>query len=291
MELLTEWPEEVDSLVINGDGPRIYYYIQSSANSCLEYINLVRDRQDVASDFLERWFKRVQMNFKLAGELRFKVTTSDNRLEQRKKTNFSYRRLAAGLQAHGVDDNNRLLLGILTREGDQNFPADIVSFVKELSPFLRDALRVRIEMLECWEEIIDASRKVAMERLVCLSHLLTEVAIQLQDDSSINQVRSLLSGFKTELQKRVDIGPLPSDPLELKKILEEGIAELKSLREQVLQFEERRLLLSVVKQDLETRLDQAESASDGDSTDAGVVKRRESSSAPRSRMIFRKEDE
>ncbi|MDP8242445.1 MAG: hypothetical protein P9L94_00080 [Candidatus Hinthialibacter antarcticus] len=286
MNIIQEWPDDPHSLLLNEDGPKIYYYIEVSANSCTNFLNSIKKKGEVDEAFIDRWMDRVKANHRIAGELRFRLKTADNRIQQRKKSNFSYRRLLTALRTQGIEDNNSLIFQLLERADSDDFPADIVAFAQDLFPDLRDSMTGRIEILGCWEVILDAARKVLVERLVILSHKLTEVAIQLQEDESIEKVRALLSEFQVMMPRTVDLGELPTDPMELKAILDEGIAELDTIRVNLHALNEHQDTLEKVKTQLDDQLSTAENSGSDDTT---VVRRRDGGTGPGpSRMVFNK---
>ncbi len=284
MVIIQEWPDNPHSLLLNEDGPKIFYYIELTANSCTDFLITIKKKGEVDDAFVDRWLDRVKANHRIAGELRFRLKTADNQIQQRKKSNFSYRRLLTALKAQGVEDNNSLIFQLIERGELDDFPSDIVSFAHELFPNLKESMTGRIEMLGCWEVILDAARKVLVERLVILSHKLTEVAIQLQEDESIEKVRALLAEFQVMMPKTVDIGELPDDPMALKQILDDGIAELVDIRENLHALSEHQKTLENVKTLLDEQLASAESSD----VDDPVVMRRRSrgAGAAPSRMVF-----
>lgn len=288
MNIIQEWPENPHSLLLNEDGPKIYYFIEISANSCTDFLLSIKKKGEVDDAFIDRWMDRVKANHRVAGELRFRLKTADNRIQQRKKSNFSYRRLLTALRAQGIEDNNSLIFQLLERSDSDDFPADIIAFAHDLFPDLRDSMTGRIEMLGCWEVILDAARKVLVERLVIMSHKLTEIAIQLQEDESIEKVRALLAEFQVMMPRTVDIGELPTDPMALKSILDEGIAELDMIRENLHALNEHQNTLEMVRDQLDEQLNAAENSG---SDDAVVVRRRSGGSGPGpSRMAFNKKN-
>lgn len=286
MIIIQDWPDDLHSLLMNEDGVKIYFFIESSANSCIDFLTLVRKKGEVDEAFVERWLDRVKSNHRIAGELRFRLKTADNHIQKRKKSNFAYRRLATAFKAQGIEDNNSLLLQLLERSESSEVPPDITAFVRDLFPELRDSLSGRIEMLGCWEVILDAARKVLVERLVIMSHKLTEIAIQLQEEESIEQVRALLAEFQVMMPRTVDLGDLPTNPLELKQMLDEGITELDSIRENLHALNEHQETIQRVKDQLGEQLNAAEN---NQTDDSGIITRRGGGmgSSP-SRMIFNK---
>ncbi|MBZ0255012.1 hypothetical protein K8I31_03060, partial [bacterium] len=78
MIIIQDWPDDPHSLLMNEDGTKIYYFIESSANSCLDFLTTVKKKGEVDEAFIDRWLDRVKANHRIAGELRFRLKTADN---------------------------------------------------------------------------------------------------------------------------------------------------------------------------------------------------------------------
>ena len=88
------------------------------------------------------------------------------------------------------------------------------------------------------------------------------------------------------MPRTVDIGDLPTDPLALKAMLEEGIAELNSVRDNLHALNEHQATIQNVKDQLDEQLNAAEEKS---SEDTGLTNRRGGGLGPTSsRMVYNK---
>lgn len=281
-----QWPEDLPSLLINDDGPKIYFFLEQSANASADYLNDVKRRREVDEAFIVRWLDRIKANLKVSGELRFKLKQIQNQIQRQKNTHFSYRRLATALKSQGKEDNNSLLFELMERQSD-SFPGDIISFIENLTSELTESMRCRIEIVHCWETILDAARKVMVERLVILSHRLTEMAIQLQDEDNIQKVRSMLAEFQHIMPRNLEFDDLPDDPLALKQMLEDGIGELIEIRSNIDALDSHQKSLNDTRQTIEDLIEPKSESSPAASSGLDSLQPLIQPKGP-SRMVYRK---
>ncbi|MEW6237449.1 MAG: hypothetical protein AB1656_18865 [Candidatus Omnitrophota bacterium] len=88
------------------------------------------------------------------------------------------------------------------------------------------ALKYRIEMGGIWHKIAEIRRSIMVEYTIFLAQHLTAIAIVLQDDRTIDGIRSILKNLHLSLPPYQSPAMLEPSPEELRRKLREGIEEI-----------------------------------------------------------------
>jgi len=130
----------------------------------------------------------------------------------------------------------------------------IQTTLKKIEPHVCESLQNRIYAILCWDEIIKEKRAILVIRMTNTAHLMTEVAILLQDDDVIQIVRNLLQSLDIEMPEGKKGGDLPDDINQLVQLMNDGIVELLESKKEVQLMDQQRKELKSTQREISKKM-------------------------------------
>lgn len=240
MEINLSSPDALFNLILSGESQQIYHAIQYEADLCIGELQRSELKKEIDSNKTQSLRRQVKDNLEEASTLRFTLNSIDKKIHQEQNNNPVFRQISDTLKDMGRENTIGNLVDSL---GDfeigmrRSSEADFLGVLRNL---IADSLKQRIGMAWCYDEILEAHRSVLVANMINIAHRLTEVALLLQDSRAIQEVRSMLKSLNLDVPSKVRVPNLQTSPVELKKILQDGIASMQKTHEDIQRLDNQR---------------------------------------------------
>ncbi len=245
------WPDNLADLLMNGQAQDIYIAIRGSADNCIQNIEQAESLEEIDITKGERIRSTIEEEMIEISGLRTSLQTVDNKLKREKESRAALQRYINEQKKQGKDNNLRLLQETLVLADTTKFPNEIGVSIRGLRREIFHSLRIRVQITWCWDEILGSYRELMVLRSVSIGNQLTNIALSLQDDEAIGQVRELLLSLDLKISddRQRDFS-LPDSPDALWKQLAEGINTLEKFHSRITRLDKQRRELQTVQEDL-----------------------------------------
>jgi hypothetical protein len=240
VEINLSSPDALFNLLLSGESQQIYHAIQYEADLCLEVLQRSEHNKEIDSNKTQSLRRQVKDNLEEASTLRFTLNSIDKKIQHEQNSNPVLRQISGTLKETGLEYTiGNLVDSIGDFDINARRPND-VDFVAIVQNLLSDSLKQRIDMAWCYDDILEAHRSVLVANMINIAHRLTEVALLLQDSRAIQEVRSMLKSLNLDVPSKVRIPNIQASPMELKKILQDGIASMQKTHEDIHRLDNQR---------------------------------------------------
>ena len=253
------------NLFFSGRGKDIYFSILQSAEECLSKLKDAEYEQIIHSKKAEHIRATVEEELEEVSKIRYSLSTVDNKIDRERQSNPRLKEFIC-LQGETSDTTPLdLLIDKLLSLDPMNIQPDLAVSADRLRPEIAHSLRLRIQCVWSWDEILDENCKLLSSIALHTGHLLMEVAKELDDEEIMQQVCNLLANLKLKCPQESMVFSLPSSPAALKKILSDGVHSLENLQNHINQIDIQRAELKDTSCELETELEKIETDASNDS--------------------------
>ena len=226
-------PARIDlrKILLLGFEHDIYAEIFHNAEESMNYLRLAERNNEIDYDTYQEYKATIEEELDEANSIRFSLATVDNRIKQIRRMNPELRR--------DIDQRarstNRKLHAILYEilDSDSQDLTEQVDSINVLRNHFITSLRLRLQLSWAWDVILNIHREISMKRVIHYSHVITEIAMQLNDETIITKVRSILSALEINSDPWYKHITLPGTISQLKARMNQQIELLEQLQTQV----------------------------------------------------------
>ena len=230
--------ENVFQLVVSGDGTEIHQAIFYSAQSCLKSLEESLAEKEVDMEFSEHVRKNVQDEMGSSTELRFSLTKVDNQIKKEEKVNVPLKQFLDKNKLTGKKTLELFFQDIAeNREDGFLYTNEIFNTLHSL---VIESYRHRIQFTSCWDNILTEHRKVVVSRATMTGQRVSTIALILQNDETIQLVRTMLEEMDITIPPETHFFSLPKKADELRALLMKGIQTINEQHKKIEEIDKQR---------------------------------------------------
>ncbi len=227
MESNTSSSYDFPQLLIKSSSHRIFEAIQNEANLSFSVLSEAKEKQEIDSQKAEVHTRFLNYNFEDVRKFCSALHKVEDDIE-RKKTNFKlFSQLYQKVIGSGNEDSIDVLADILVKLKQQPRIFQNHKILVLLEKEVSRSLEYRIRLARCWNDILTLRRILAINHIMILTDQMTDIAMELDDEETIQFVKSILNSLDLSFPSRTRPTVSNLSVPELKKLLHRGIIDLK----------------------------------------------------------------
>jgi hypothetical protein len=210
--------------LINGSSRQIFISIQNEVNTAFSALREVERKQEMGVQKIETHSRFLSISMAEARNVCSVLANVDRRIDRAKKGNSIFAQMYQKILASGNPDSMELMVDLLIKL--KQTPHVLHRVFVLLEKDLAQALECRIRLTRCWDDVLTVQRLVHIHRIMIMTDHLTAIAMNLEDDEAIQQVKSILNALDLTFPSKSHVATYDLPISSLKDLLHQGIANL-----------------------------------------------------------------
>jgi hypothetical protein len=233
--------ENLADLFFASEAQQIYHTVQYEADVTIQKIHQAEKSIELDLEKGKSLRGRVKENLEEASALRFTLNTVDRKIQREKNTDPIIKKHCDDRRRQGLEVTLETLIDYLDEVEQNQLALRAQRTIATMEPLLTESIENRVKIAWCLDGILEVQRSILVDRMISMAHRLTEIAILLQDNQTIQDVRKMLKSLDLTIPpKSTNMPSLKGSPQELKNALKEGIQTMEKTNQDIQKLDNQR---------------------------------------------------